>query len=146
MANANYETARAKARKAGDWNGVVPADEARRHILALGRAGLGRRAVSRASGVGRTCIQKIRSGHKTHIRARTARLILAVTPDMRLGAALVSAARLWRRIGLLLEEGFSKADLAQRLGYATRAIQFRRNVVTVRSDRRVAQLYRTLTS
>jgi len=31
-ANSRYETGRLAARKNGDWNGLVPADRARRHL------------------------------------------------------------------------------------------------------------------
>ena len=38
-ANTEYEKARAKARRAGDWNGIVSAKKARQHILQLRLAG-----------------------------------------------------------------------------------------------------------
>jgi len=40
-ANSRYETERAVARKNGDWNGIVDARAARRHISKLSKAGIG---------------------------------------------------------------------------------------------------------
>jgi hypothetical protein len=65
---------------------------------------------------------------------------------MRLPRALISAKQLWRRINTLLATGFTKAELARRLGFKNRALQFRRDYVTVKSDRAVGLLYRRLTS
>jgi hypothetical protein len=72
-ANSDYERERAAARAAGDWNGIVDAAPARRHILALSRRGVGRRMVAAASDVGLSVIADIRTGRKMRIRARTER-------------------------------------------------------------------------
>jgi hypothetical protein len=145
-ANSRYETERSAARKAGDWNGIVPAWRARRHILALSRKGVGRRALAEASDVGETCIQQIKNAQKTHIRKRTERKILAVTPEAISGAALISASRTQKLIGKLLHEGFTKADLARRLGYARPALQINRERITARNAMRVEKLFNQLMS
>lgn len=115
-ANSAYENARQKARRAGEWNGIVPADKARAHIKALSRQGVGRKAVAAASDVGETAI--------TEIRAR----------------------RTWMLIDELVEEGYTYADLAQRMGYKTPRLQFGRERVTVRTAARVEHLHRKLTT
>lgn len=143
MANTNYETQRAKARKAGDWNGLVDAKAAQQHIVKLGNAGVGRRMVAAASGVSDSSIMAIKNGTKPQIRARTSRKILAVNESCRGDATLISAKRLWRRINKLLYEGYTKTALAKMLGYS-RALQFDRKLVTVSNDARVEALYQRL--
>lgn len=144
MANSNYQTSRARAQKAGDWNGLVDAAEARAHVLKLGKQGVGYRTVARAAGISKTTLQKVLNGKRLQIRARFSRDVLAVTKDMAAPHSFVKAGRLWRRIERLLAQGFTKADLARRLGYTRPALQFRRDLVTVASDRAVAVLYRRL--
>ena len=50
-ANSRFETERAVARKNGDWNGIVDARAARRHILKLSKAGVGYKSVADAASV-----------------------------------------------------------------------------------------------
>lgn len=119
-ANSRYECERAKARRSGDWNGLVPADPARRHILRLSKQGVGRRA---------------------QIRKRTLNRILEVTNLAVSDAALVPAGKTWRQIHTLLEEGFSKAELARRLGFASPALQLGKNRILARSAARVDRLF-----
>lgn len=145
-ANSDYERQRKAARLAGDWNGIVPADRARAHLMSLSRRGVGKRAVAAATDVCHTVVHDIRSGRKTQIRARTERKILAVTPRMVSDRALVKPGRTFRLIELLLEEGFTKAELARRLGYRNGALQFRRDRMTAKNVQRVESLYRRLTT
>jgi hypothetical protein len=93
-----------------------------------------------------TVLQDIRTGKKRQIRARTARKILAVTPAMVSDGALVKPGRTFRLIDELLEEGFSKAELARRLGYRNQALQFSRRRMTARNVARIERLYRSLTT
>jgi hypothetical protein len=145
-ANANYERNRAAARQAGDWNGLVDAAPARAHLMSLSRAGVGKRAVAAAADVAITVLTDVRTGAKTRIRARTSRKILAVTPAMASDQALVKAGRSHRLIAALVEEGYSKAELARRLGYARPALQFKRARMTARNVARVEALHRRLTA
>jgi hypothetical protein len=144
-ANSDYERQRQAARLAGDWNGIVPADRARKHLRKLSRAGVGRHSVSAATDLSDSILWEIRRGARLHIRARTERKILAVTPAQRADHSYVPAGKLWRLIGELLEEGYTKAALARELGYRTRAIQFRRDRVTARNERKVIALHSRLT-
>lgn len=143
-ANTGYETARAKARKAGDWNGIVSADRARAHLHALSAAGVGRRQVTDASGIAETTLQLIAAGHRTNLRARTERSILDVTTQALADHALIDAAPTWRLIDELLASGYSKAELARALGYETAAIQLKRTQCTVRNAYDVERLHARL--
>ena len=146
-ANRNYARKRLHAQKDGDWNGLVDAGKARAHLMSLSRAGVGRRAVAAATDVALTVIADVRSGKKRRIRARTERLILGVTPAMASDRALVKPGRTYQRIKHLVEEeGFSKAELARRLGYRRPALQFRRQRMTARNVARVEALYQRLTT
>lgn len=141
MANSNYETERAKARKAGDWNGIVDATPARQHIRKLSRQGVGYKLVAEAADLPTSIVFGIRTGDRPRARARTVRKILEVNTACRGDKALISAAATWRRINALLEEGYTKAALAKMLGYARPALQIGRDRVTVRTAAKVRALY-----
>jgi hypothetical protein len=144
QANTAYEKARAVARRSGDWNGIVPATRAREHLAQLSERGIGRRTVGDVSGIADTVLSDIIAGRKVRIRARTERLILAVGTAAAADHALVSAAETWRLLDELVADGYNKADLARRLGYASRALQFSRQQVTVRNAYDVRRLYEQL--
>ncbi len=143
-ANTAYETGRALARKAGDWNGYVSAAPARSHIAALSAAGVGRRQVADASVVAETTISKIISGDKSQIRARTERAILAVTQAAAADHAHVPAAATWVLLDDLLASGYTKTQLAHELGYKTHALQIGTHCVTVRNAFDVQRLHQRL--
>lgn len=145
-ANRNYARRRYHEQREGDWNGLVDARHARAHLLRLSRQGVGRRAVSAATDLSTTVIQNIRAGRKLRIRARTERLILAVTAAQASDRALVHPARTFQRIAQLVDEGYSKSELARRLGYAGRGLQFRPHRMTARNVAAVEALYRRLTT
>lgn len=145
-ANSAYENERQKARRRGDWNGIVPADRARAHLQALSRQGVGRRAVQACTDIADTVLSEIRTGRKAHIRARTERLILGVTKAQAADHALISGRKSARLIALLLEEGYTQKFLARRLGYKHPALQFNQDRITVRNAARVERLYRELTT
>jgi len=144
--NSDYERIRQAARLAGDWNGIVDAGPARAHLLKLSRAGVGQWSVCFATDIARSIIHEIKNGDRRRIRARTERKILAVTPAARADRSFVPAVVAWHLIDKLLEEGFSKAGLAKLLGYHSPALQFRRDRITARNERRVIALHRKLTN
>jgi hypothetical protein len=141
-ANSAYEAQRKVARADGDWNGIIDAAPARRHILKLSRLGVGRHQVAAASDVASSIVCGIRSGARRRARARTVRKILAVTTGCRADNSYVKAAPTWRLINALLKEGFTKARLARELGYKSPAIQFRFDRITVRNATAMEKLYR----
>lgn len=143
-ANTTYERDRQAARKAGDWNGIVPAHKARAHLLALSSQGVGRRAVGDVTDISDTVLSDIRSGRKTQIRARTERKILAVTKDVAANHALTPATGTWELIDRLIGEGYTKGQLAQLLGKDMPALQLNKNQVLVRTAHSVQRLYQKL--
>ncbi|MES1977332.1 MAG: hypothetical protein V4451_04805 [Pseudomonadota bacterium] len=145
-ANSAYETARAAARKAGDWNGFVPAEKARLHLAALSAVNVGRRAVGHVADVGDTVLMDIISGRKKQIRARTERKILAVTAAAASDGALIPAKPSWKLLNELIHDGWPKAELARQLGYKAPALQFRKTQITVRNAYDVEQLHAKLRS
>lgn len=140
-ANTAYEKARAIARKAGDWNGIVPAKKARAHMLKLSKQGVGRRAVQAVTDISDTVLFDIRSGTKKNIRARTERLILAVTKDMASDHALIPSAPSLKLIDKLISKGYTKTQLAQLLEYENRALQFNFEQITVANAFQIRKLY-----
>jgi hypothetical protein len=143
-ANSRYETERVIARKAGDWNGLVRAAAARKHLLYLSSVGVGRRAVAAATDIADSILFDVRSGKKTQIRKRTETKILGVTKDAVSDHALIDADPTWRQINKLLSEGFSKAELSRRLDYKNGSIQFDRFEVTAVNAARVDRFYRLI--
>ena len=141
MANSHYETARAKARKAGDWNGLVDAAPVRQHLLKLSRAGVGYKCAADAASVARSVVAKIRNGEKKQVRARTAKQLLTVTPAARADHSYVSAARTWQLIRQLLDQDFTKARIARELGVG-RALQIHHTRVLARTALAVEKLWR----
>ena len=145
-ANNSYERERAKARKSGDWNGIVSAEPARQHLLALQQKGVGKRAVASCTDLSVDLIAEIRLGRRPSVRARTERLILAVTTDMASDGARVRAGKTLTLINQLLDEGFTKTALAGRLGYKSPQLQVGKKNVTVRLAYRIERLHAQLTA
>lgn len=143
-ANREYQATRAAAQKGGDWNGLVPADKARAHLLDLRAKNIGRRAVAAASDVPETILSKILNGSKTQIRARSEKAILGVDEGAIADSAYVLAKETWRRIREMVRAGHSKAELAQRLGYASPALQFRKTRVEARTALLIERLHREI--
>jgi hypothetical protein len=145
-ANSDYERQRQAARLAGDWNGIVDAARARAHLVKLARAGVGRRVVGDVTDISDSILHEIRHRRRLRIRARTERKILAVTAKMRADHSFVPAAKAWRLIGELIDEGFTKSAIAKEMGYRGRGLQLRHDRITVRNEQRVVALHRRLTT
>lgn len=124
---------------------LVDAARARRHIRSLSRRQVGRDAVGAAADVAVSTIAEIASGKKTQIRTSTERRILAVDAAARADASLVPAARTWKLIQRLREEGFTKGAIAQRLGRKRAALQFGRDRVLAKTALEVERFYRRMT-
>lgn len=143
-ANSAYERSRQQARRSGDWNGIVSAGKARAHMLALQAQGIGRRAIADVTDIAETILSDVRAGTRPNIRARTERLILAVTPEMAADGALVPAAPTWSLVAELVRAGFTKHSLARRLGQKGQGLQLGKDYVTVRNAERLKKLHREL--
>ena len=101
------------------WNGLVDAEEARRHIRKLQRGGIGLLAIEAAADVSRTQLTEILRGRGS-VRAETERRILEVDAGARADHALVDAGPTRRRIEQLRARGFTLEHLA--VLYGTRSV------------------------
>jgi hypothetical protein len=144
-ANSRYSCERDRANKNFETDHIVSADIAREHLQLLSSKGVGRRAVADASGVARTIISGIRRGTRKHLRESTERRILAVDCDARSDSSYVPAAPVWKQIEELLQEGYTRRWIAQRLGFKSPALQFRKDQVLARTALRVKKLYEAIT-
>jgi hypothetical protein len=130
----------------GDWNGLVSSEVARQHLVKLSRAGVGRKSVAAASDVCSSVLLEIRAGRRLKIRKKTEKKILAVDTGARADHSLVSSGKAWRRLRKLVEvEGFSKAEIARRLGYKNPSLQFGKRRMTARNAYRVDVFFRQQT-
>jgi hypothetical protein len=141
-ANNAYARMRGKMVRAGFSDPMIDAGEVLRHVRRLARKGIGQRTIADAARTSRASVHAIVLGRKTKLRRSTAARILAVSADAAGDAALVSAKSTWAKLERLLAEGFTKGELARRLGMKTPALQIRRDRVTVRTRDRVARFYR----
>lgn len=115
-------------------------------MLSLSRAGVGRRTVGQIAHIADSVLFKIRSGQRKQIRALTEKAILSVTRYAIRGRSLVSAKSTWQKINWLLEEGFTKTELAKRMGSKakTPALQLRRGLITADSARKIEAIWRSV--
>jgi hypothetical protein len=146
-ANSRYETERAEARKTGDWNGFVRAEKTRAHLQTLSAQGVGYKSVAKAAGVSKTVLASILFRGKKKIRARIERKVLKVTRAALPQSALLPAEPFWKLINDLRRRfGYSKAHVAQLiLGPQARALQFRKDRITLSSARKIMRLHEELT-
>lgn len=141
-ANRNYERERQKARAAGDWNGIVPAEKARRHLELLRTVGIGRRTVAQATGIAQSILTGIRSGKRRNLRARSERRILAVRKDALPGRTRIVIGPTRRLLRELYATGYTVSDLCECLGYKSRySLQLQPSWITLTKARRIESLY-----
>lgn len=134
---------RCRPRLAATWNGLVSADAVRAHLKTLSGQGVGYKSVAIAADVHNSTLSDILFAGKQQLRAQTARRILAIDRDARADHALVPAGPTWRRLRQLLAEGFTKTELARRLGSRSKtpALQFKRRFILAKSAARVERFY-----
>lgn len=145
-ANAEYERGRMR-------NGamLVDASAARAHLQLLGQQQVGYKQASQLSGLSWVMLARIRSGQQRRIRPAIETAILAIQPVKARGR-WVNNYRTRHLLMCLLNEGFTPADLAERLrisirwltrdGLSTR--QGRSHVSAKRADR-VKRFHRHIT-
>lgn len=108
------------------------------------KRGIGRDTVADLTGIAPSTLAVIRKGSRKNLRAMSERAILAIELDAVLNAGqVISAVKTWERIRWLMGQGFTKTELAQRLGYK-RQIQFNRNSISARNAMKVERFYNTL--
>ncbi len=125
------------------WNGLVPADDVRAHLKKLSRQGVGYKSVAVAADVSKTVLANILFRDQQQLRAQAAKRVLAVDADALADGARVKAGPTWRRLNRLLSEGFTKTELARRLGSKARtpALQFKGRYVLAKTAARVERFY-----
>ena len=143
-ANSRYQTERERRKKETGGNPLVDAEAGREHLRALSKRGIGYKTVSDYSGVGRSTVFQVMTGAKRRVRKATLDAILAVDRSCIAGGTLVKAGDTWRRINWMLEEGFTKREIARRLGAKTPALQIGRKLVTGATAVRVERLERQI--
>lgn len=109
------EVCRLCVARATVWDGLVPADRARKHLLDLQAKGVGTRSIAAACSVGRTALKKILDG-KEKIRFGTEKQILSVNAAALADGAPVDATEANQLITAMLLRGFKKNELARLLG------------------------------
>ncbi len=124
------------------WNGLVPADRARAHLLALRTEGVGYYAVSAASDVPASVLTRILAQEQARIRASTERAILAVDTGARADGAYVDAGETNRLLAELRAMGFTLRELGALMGQASQLAIGRQAHATARSAARVARIHR----
>jgi len=118
---------------------MVDAGPAREHLLMLQAQGVGQLHAARRAGVGEATIWRVRSGARQKIRPAIAAAILGVKPALARGQ-LVNSYGTRRLIRALEGEGFTRAQIAARLGLRSRQLRIY-NRVTVRTALRVRALW-----
>lgn len=130
----------------GKGNPLVDASRARKHIERLSAAGVGYKTVADLAGIPTSSAFAIRSGAKPTCRRETERKILAVSRDALTDAKLVDASSTWKKLEWMLEQGFTRQELARRLGNKGNppALRVRRDRVTAKTRAKVERLYSEL--
>lgn len=122
------------------WNGLVDATMTVRHLSYLSDYyGIGYKAAADAAGVARSVVFKIVSGKRTRIRRETAEKLRAVDHKMQADGAIIDGRETWERIRWILARGYTRGEIAQRLGAKRAALQLRRKVLA-RTALKVARL------
>lgn len=142
-ANTAYGQVRAQARAKGQGNGLVDATAARAYLQKLQGMGIGCRRAATLSGLPKSGIEAIRSGARLHLRAESARRILAIQPSLAHGQR-VNSYRTRHLLACLKKEGYRRAELAARLGLRSYKPQLHHAQVTVRNALKVRGLFQFL--
>ena len=115
----------------------IDADAARDHLNWLSSQGVGRRAVSAATGLSQSNLMKIRSGQRRRITPDTEARVLAVGTHRRRPRSLVDLDKAQLLIDDLLLIGYTKAAIAKALGAQTPALQMYGRITAGRMARLV---------
>jgi hypothetical protein len=145
-ANADYIKSRRRTGSRTEPEESVDASRAREYINFLSGLGIGRPSVYKACGVNKRILWEIASSKKSRIRRSTEARILAIKPDEAMPrGAYVDADVTRQQIKVLLAEGFTKSDLADRLKrFSDRLRILEGDKVRASSALRVNKLYRLM--
>lgn len=147
----NRRRYRAIARPDGHWCPYVDAEPVREHIQWLASCGIGLKSLAKLAGVPHGTLSKLVYGDAARnmapsrrVRPHTARRIMAVMPHHAAGAQRVPAGPTWRLLNELIALGWSRAELARRLGHQGPGLQIRKDRVFASTARQVEQLHAEL--
>jgi hypothetical protein len=147
----NRNRIRQMSRPDGIWCPYVDAEPTREHVQWLATCGVGIKTVAKLSGVPHGSLSKLMYGDRARgmapsrrVRPVTASRILAVMPNHAAGAQQISAAPTWRLLDDLIGRGWSRSELARRLGFKTPALQISRRAVRASTARKVERLHAEL--
>lgn len=144
-AYARYKRMQRLARENGCGNPTVSAERSRRHLNMLSDFGVGRRSVAAVTGMNDNWLWRIATGRKLKVRRKTEACVLSVSVEDGLAVqSWTDAGASWLLLKQLLREGFTKKDLARRLGMKAPSLQFRKTKMAVRNVRKVAEFYQVI--
>ena len=123
------------------YNGIVDATPVREHLGRLRGLGVGYKQVADAANVGRTTLQEVMSGRAKVIRAESLRRVLEADGQALADAARVPAASARGLITRLLDDGFTRSQIAQRTGLSRATIDSDRDLVLARTELLLRRLY-----
>jgi len=139
-----YQASRARARRRGDWQGLVRTKAARSHIEKLGASN---RVIAVAAGVSASVIDRIRTGKKILVRSRDA--VLAVRQQdianaypLLSAGAFIPADETKRLLADLESAGFNRCELGRKVGLTELRIEKPR--VRLWNAKRVERIYRKI--
>lgn len=124
-----------------EFNGIVDAKPARKHLCKLSRAGVGIRSVAEITEKNRWKLIEIRAGRIKNVRAATVRAILAVSIDAIADGARVPAGKTRKMLAELIEEGFTQREIAKRLNRKGRFSIRNQKYVFARTEMEVEKLF-----
>lgn len=116
VASAAYQ-AEYKARLKRGETILVSASRSRNHLLWLSGKGTGRHAVAMMTGISERTLFFVRNGRRSVVRRETESKILAVRSKPVTQYTLVPFGPTGELIEILCDEGFTRKELARRLGY-----------------------------
>lgn len=135
-----------KARRNGDWQGLVPVGKAKKHLKSLGH----HEAVARIAGIHRLVITRIIHGHIAQIRKSTEDAILSVTerdirklwPQLAHDGSFLPAEPIKEMVAELKRSGFSEVALGRKVSLKTGLRVVGKKYVRAFNARRIEQIYR----
>lgn len=122
-----YETKRVRGHAYGRWNGLIDAQPARDHVLALMASGVGLKRIVIVSGISQGVLWKLVYGKRradgsrvpsVRVRPETAQRLLALelSPALLAAGAKVCGVGTRRRLQALVALGWSISELGRRVG------------------------------
>lgn len=139
-ANSRYQTKRDREKRRGDRRDLVAADTVRDHILALRAAGIGYKTIADVARTSPRIVSMISRGTQARVRRHIERRILDVNAECAADGMLVSARPTWDLLNELIDDGWTRTQLARLIGQHS-GLQVMQTRVKAWMERRVRLLY-----